>query len=156
MAKHPDLMSYEIGFRERMLQKKLREEEEQYKQRLRELEKTSPDPDRPGDDSKLPPNQRHNPARKNDNIDKKVYLFPESFNALRRELDENWREFFHTVNPTSGTSPAWCMVFDAAQFIGYCNGFTGLSLQMDSENVDGICKTFLNAFRSMRGVGAIQ
>jgi hypothetical protein len=87
--------------------------------------------------------------------DQKVYFFPPEFHALREELQGNWREFFETINPITGTSPAHCMVFDAPQFIGYCNGATGLTVQLDTGDVAGTCKTFLNAFRKMRGVGAI-
>jgi hypothetical protein len=48
------------------------------------------------------------------------------------------------------------MVFDAQQFIGFCNGMTGLAVQHDTGDVNGICKKFLNAFRKLREVGEIQ
>lgn len=141
---------------EKKLQKSLAEDAEQFLERKKQLENAAPDDSKHGGDFYLPAHNRHQEAHKTANIDQKVYLFPESFNALRRELEENWREFFHTVNPLTNTSPAWCMVFDAPQFIGYCNGATGLAVQMDSEAVDEICKTFLNAFRKMRGVKEIH
>lgn len=92
----------------------------------------------------------------NANFDQKVYFFPPEFHALREELENNWREFFITANPLSGTSPAWCMVHDAPQFIGYCNGMTGQAIQLDTGDVAYICKQFLNGFRKLRGVGAIE
>lgn len=138
------------------LQKALEQENERIAERERQLESTRPDESRPGTDRSLDSPNRHDIADGRKNFDQKIYYFPESFNALRRELEENWLEFFTTVNPLDGTSPAWCMVHNAPQFIGYCNGATGLSVQFDSENVSGICGEFLNAFRKMRGVSAIH
>lgn len=138
------------------LERAIKRDEEDFLNRKAELERSKPDENVAGSDAALDSHNRHAPVDKNAPFDKKVYYFPEEFNALRRELEENWNEFFTTVNPLSGTSPAYCMVFDAPQFIGYCNGITGLAVQFDTENVSGICKTFLNAFRKMRGVSAIQ
>ena len=70
-------------------------------------------------DKKLGEGFYHNPVAQSEHISKKVYLFPPSFNALRRELQDNWKDFFETVSPLTGTSPAWCMVFDAPQFIDH-------------------------------------
>lgn len=131
------------------------EADDEYQARKNLLDSTAPDQTRAGSDAALDSHQRTVASKPNDSFDKKVYFFPESFNALRRELQENWREFFEEVNPLTGTSPAYCMVFDAPQFIGYCNGFTGLTVQFDSESVDAICQTFLNKFRNMRGVSSL-
>lgn len=130
----------------------IRAEEDRYQQRVKQLDATAPDASRPGGDKKLGEGFYHNPVAQNEHISKKTYYFPPSFNALRRELQDHWKDFFETISPLTGTSPAWCMVFDAPQFIGFMNGFTGLSQQMDSENVEGICFNFLNALRKMRGV----
>lgn len=95
-------------------------------------------------------------ADKNKHFSQKIYFFPPEFHALREELENNYRDFFTEINPLTGTSPAYCMVYDAPQFIGYCNGMTGLAEQLDTGNVAGTCKTFLNAFRRMRGVKGIE
>lgn len=108
------------------------------------------------DASALPAHQRDAAAPANAHISEKFYFFPESFNALRRELEENWQNFFHLVNPEIGMSPAYAMVFDAPKFVGMCNGATDSVVQFDSQNIDGICKEFLNKFRAMRGVSAIH
>jgi hypothetical protein len=103
-------------------------------------------------------NQRHQPLTEPDkkHFSEKVYLFPESFNALRIELTENFPTFFHSVHPQFGISPAYAMVFDAPAFISMCNEATDLAVQVDTGSVDYICKKFLNAFRAMRGVSQIQ
>ena len=138
----------------RKIQHALGGEDDQYLQRQRMLEASSPvegliQPDAAAD-------SQHKLVDKNAHFSQKVYMFPAEFIALRDELMNNWPDFFHNVNPLTGTSPAWCMVHDAPQFIGYCNGATGLAEQLDSGNVAGICKKFLNAFRKARGVGEIQ
>lgn len=139
------------------VEKSIKEDEEIFRQRQRTLERTAPNMDAPGKDNYvLPPNQRHTftteGAAKLKNFDQKIYLFPPSYNALREELETWYPTFFTTVNPEVGCSPAWAMVYDAAQFIGLCNGAFDLAIQMDSENVDGICKEILNAARKLRGV----
>lgn len=139
-----------------LITKALQEEKERFRARKQELAKTAPDETRAGADKNLPVNQQDNRVADNAEFSKKIYLFPEEFNALRRELEENWNEFFTTVSPLDGTSPAWCMIYNAPQFLGFCNGFTGLAVQFDSQNVAGICKEFLNAFRKLRGISAIH
>lgn len=141
--------------------KSLAEEEEDINARRQRLERSAPNMDAPGRDTyTLPANQRHSyvddATSKRRSFDQKVYLFPESFNALRRELQENYKNFFESVNPEVGVSPAWAMVHDAAQFIGLMNGAFDCVEQMDSENVDGICKVFLNAARKKRGVSPLS
>jgi hypothetical protein len=131
------------------------ESDEEFLARKKLLEATAPDGSIPAPDIALGRGFADDRTPKNAGFDQKIYLFPEEFHALRRELEENWRDFFHTVNPLSGTSPAYCMVYDAPQFIGYCNGMTGLTVQLDTGDVAGTCKKFLNAFRKLRGVGEI-
>lgn len=139
----------------RKLRDAVKDEDDRFEARKKELEASAPDESTPGSDAALGEHERHNPVAPNASFDKKVYFFPESFNALRRELEENWRDFFLTASPDTGTSPAWCMVFDAPQFIGFMNGFTGLSIQVDTGSVDYICKQFLNALRAKRGVSKL-
>lgn len=129
---------------------------EEFEARKRLLEATRPNESMIAPDVALGAAFADKRVDKNAGFDQKIYYFPPEFHALRNELQDNWRDFFETVSPISGTSPAWCMVYDAPQFIGYCNGMTGLTVQLDTGDVAGICKKFLNAFRKLRGVGAIE
>lgn len=140
--------------RKRML-KALREDMEAFNERKAKLDATAPDETSAGGDKKLADNQQHKPVEANAHISKKVYMFPEEYNALRRELEENYPTFFTSVNPHTGVSPAHAMVFDAPAFIGMCNGVLDLTVQFDTENVAGICKEFLNGFRKLRGVSEL-
>jgi hypothetical protein len=106
-------------------------------------------------DAALPDGQKDSLVDSKAHISQKIYYFPESFNALRRELEENYPNFFNSVNPEVGMSPAYAMVFDAPKFVGMCNGATDGVVQFDSHNVDGICKEFLNKFRAMRGLSPL-
>jgi hypothetical protein len=141
---------------ERRLADRRADEDTIFKDREAVLESTRPSDSLIAPDAALGSNFSHGAAKPGANFDQKIYFFPPEFHALREELQNNWKDFFETTNPLSGTSPAYCMVFDAPQFIGYCNGMTGLSLQHDTGDVAGICKKFLNAFRKLRGVGAIE
>ena len=93
---------------------------------------------------------------KRKNFDQKKYLFPESFNALRRELEANWPILFNEINPDTGTALCYDMVFNAPQFIGTLNGALDLTVQFDTGNIDNICKTFLNALRVKRGLSRLD
>lgn len=137
------------------LNKALAEEDERIAERRKLLDSTAPDPSHTGGDSNLPAHNRNTPVEKTAHISQKVYLFPEEYNALRRELEDHWATFFHTVNPAIGTSPAHAMVFDAPTFIGLCNGALDMTVQLDTDNVAGICKQFLNGFRKLRGVSPL-
>jgi hypothetical protein len=111
-------------------------------------------------DAALPKNQQHeysgDSAAKQKNFDQKVYLFPESFNALRRELEDNWPNLFNEFNPEIGMSIGYAMAFNSEVFIGAMNGALDMAEQYDSGNVDAICKAFLNALRAKRGVSKLQ
>lgn len=139
----------------RKLNKALADEQERLAERKKLLDSTAPDPASAGGDSNLPAHNRNAPVEKNAHISQKVYLFPEEYNALRRELEDHWATFFHAVNPMIGTSPAHAMVFDAPTFIGLCNGALDMTVQLDTDNVAGICKQFLNGFRKLRGVSPL-
>lgn len=112
-----------------------------------------------GGDIILPPHMRHTYTGEGDakkkNFDQKIYLFPQSFNALRRFMEENYPVFFNTVNPDTGVSTAYCMVNDAPQFIGLMNGAFDLAEQMDSDDIEGICKRFLDAARIKKGLSRL-
>lgn len=140
------------------LDKAVAQEEEETLVRQARLANSAPDQNRAGSDFLLPAHQRNAPVtqEKQKEFNQKIYLFPESFNALRRELEDNWREWFTAIQPEFGMSPAYAMVFNAPQFVGMCNGATDEVVQFDSDAVEATCKTFLNAFRKKRGVSPLE
>lgn len=141
------------------LEKAFFEEQEQLTARQKELDKQHGE-ETEGSDRKLDKQQQHSyqgeEAAKKKNFDQKIYLFPESFNALRRELHDHWPVFFTQVNPYTGKSLAWNMVNDALQFIADMNDALDLHVQMDSDNIDAICKTFLDELRVKRGLSRLH
>jgi hypothetical protein len=78
------------------------------------------------------------------NFDQKVYLFPDSYNELRRELYINWQD---TIWP----HVSWAMAFAANLFVERMNEFLDLKVQLDSDRVDYICTVYLNELRKRRG-----
>lgn len=78
------------------------------------------------------------------NFDQKIYMFPESFNALRRELHENW--------PTLWALVGYRMAFRADEFVELMNHACDVKLVLDSDNVDFICATYLRKLKQMRGL----
>lgn len=78
------------------------------------------------------------------NFDQKIYLFPESFNALRSELCQNWPELWKLVG--------WPMAFAANIFIEQMNDALDLNVVLDSSKVDAICTEYLQALLKLRGV----
>ena len=86
-------------------------------------------------------------ARKDANVDEKVYLFPESFNALRRELVENYPTLFDQVG--------YMMAFDSVSFIETMDAALDTKTTFDSAKVDAICKKYLNLLRNKRGVSSL-
>lgn len=82
------------------------------------------------------------------NFDEKIYMFPESYNALRRELYEEWPEIWPLVG--------WYMANNAQMFVNLMNEGTGLKLQFDTSKVESICLTYLNFLRNKRGVSNIS
>jgi hypothetical protein len=94
------------------------------------------------------PGRMHKPARPNANFDEKIYMFPESYNALRRELHENWPQLFQQVG--------WCMAFDAMTFIEMMDFALDTKTTFDSAKVQAICLKYLNLLRAKRGLSAIK
>jgi hypothetical protein len=82
--------------------------------------------------------------RTNEHISKKVYLFPEAFNELRKELEGNF--------PTLWKYVGGDMANNAQRFIHKMDDALDLVTQFDSGNVDGICKRYLDKLRSLRGL----
>lgn len=81
------------------------------------------------------------------NFDQKIYMFPESYNALRRELVEHWPEIWPLVG--------WYMGNNGPQFVEAMNAGLQVKLQFDTNKVDSICKTYLNILRKQRGVSEL-
>lgn len=78
------------------------------------------------------------------NFDQKIYMFPESYNALRREIYENW--------PTLWALVSWRMANKAEEFIEHMNEATDLNIVFDTEKVEWICDQYLTKLRRMRGL----
>ena len=77
-------------------------------------------------------------------ITEKIYMFPESFNALRRELSENWPHLWAAVS--------WPMAFKAEDFVSLMNEALNMRIQFDGNRVDATCTTYLNELRRLRGL----
>jgi len=81
----------------------------------------------------------------------KVFMFPESFNELRKELCLHWPDLW--VDPKCG----WAMAFDMAMFIEFMNSKLGMPLRIsvvvenDEKFCDLVCTTFLTTLRKKRG-----
>lgn len=88
------------------------------------------------------------PAHANANVDQKVYLFPDSYNALRTELDSNWPELFKAVG--------WPMAFDAVMFIEMMDSALDTKTTFDSDKVSAICHKYLNLLRNKRGLSSLS
>lgn len=134
----------------------LNESNEEYEARRKQLDATAPDLEHRGADIILPAHMQNKAAPKGAHFSEKVYFFPPSFNALREELETNYPTWFNTVVPGFGISPAYAMVYNAPQFVGFCNGAVDSDIQFDSEDVAGICHRLLNRFRAMRGASPIS
>lgn len=81
------------------------------------------------------------------NFDQKIYMFPESYNALRKELYEEWPEIWQLVG--------WVMGNNGPEFVSRMNAGLQMNLQFDTNKVDSICKTYLNRLRKQRGLGPL-
>lgn len=78
------------------------------------------------------------------NFDQKIYMFPESYNALRKELMENWPNLWAIVS--------WRMAYRAEEFIECMNEALDLQIAFDTTNVAWICDQYLTALRKKRGL----
>lgn len=76
-----------------------------------------------------------------------AYLFPESYNALRRELHGNWPNLWAAVS--------YNMAFNAGQFVHDMNDALGMRIQYDTQKVDATCTAFLNELRKLRGLSPL-
>lgn len=94
------------------------------------------------------PGRMNDPVGEKANFDQKVYMFPESFNALRRELDENWPSLFELVG--------YAMVADGIRFIELMDAALDTRTTFDTAKVDAIAKKYLNLLRNKRGISSIH
>jgi hypothetical protein len=76
------------------------------------------------------------------NFDQKIYMFPESYNALRRELHEYWPHLWSYVS--------WAMANRAELFVERMNDALDLKVNFDSQKVDAICTIYLDALQTTR------
>lgn len=81
-------------------------------------------------------------SEKTKNFDQKVYMFPPAYNALRKELYENW--------PTLWPVVSWYMVHRPEEFCGLMNGATDLRVVFDSGAVNWMCDKWLAKLVAMR------
>ena len=86
------------------------------------------------------------PATGND-LQDKIYMFPESYNALRKELVENWPNLWNTVG--------YWMAFDAIRFIELMDYALDVKTTWDSAKVGAICHRYWNELRAKRGLSKI-
>lgn len=78
------------------------------------------------------------------NFDQKIYMFPESYNALRSELHQHWPILWAIVQ--------YQMAYRADEFVEFMNQACDVKLVLDSDNVDFICSTYLRKLKQMRGL----
>lgn len=88
---------------------------------------------------------RHSLDGKAKNFDQKIYMFPESYNQLRKELHDYWPALWAVVQ--------WSLAHRAEEFVEIMNEALGLAVVFDTEKVDFISTTFLNRLIEMRKSG---
>lgn len=89
------------------------------------------------------PQQQNKPATGPD-LQDKIYMFPESYNALRRELCDNYPHLFDIVGHV--------MAFDAITFIELMDAALDTKTTWDSAKVGAICHKYWNILRMERGL----
>lgn len=99
---------------------------------------SGPVDDRPG----------HIAARPGANFDEKIYMFPDSYNYLRTELNDNWPKLFAHVG--------YAMAFDAVRFIELMDDALDTKTGFDSAKVDAICKKYIDLLRNKRGLSSLH
>lgn len=87
-------------------------------------------------------------APKDAHVSDKVYLFPESYNALRIELDQHWPSLFAQVG--------YAMAMDAISFIEMMDAALDTRTTFDSDKVSAICHKYLNLLRNKRGLSSLS
>jgi hypothetical protein len=136
-SKNPNPSIQVSGDKAAELAKTLREEEQ------RQLAEHKPLQSAPGPSTEIVQEL----DRKDKPFDQKIYMFPEEFNALRRELSEHHPKLWRLV--------AWHMGNNGPHFVHIMNAVLDMNVQFDTDKVGPICKMFLNRLRKHRGVGEI-
>lgn len=93
------------------------------------------------------PGSINKPAAPGAHISDKVYWFPESYNALRKELYENWPAVWETVG--------WSMAFESTTFVELMDYILLTKTTFDTNKVSAICHKYLNLLRAKRGLAPI-
>ncbi len=91
-------------------------------------------------------------------ISQQVYMVSEEFNALRKELYDNWRAepaSFAGANGQALWYYSGLMATNPQAFVEIMSMELGEPIQFDSHNEAGICLQILNGLRKKRGVGAV-
>lgn len=89
-------------------------------------------------------------TNKHKHFSEKLFIFPESFHALRIELQTNYPNLWNT--PIQ-----YLMWADQAMFIEEMTKALDLVLvDFDSANLEGVCKRFLDELRERRGVSRLH
>lgn len=100
-------------------------------------------------DSGVTGHTEYDPAvARNKHFSQKIYLFPESFNALRRELMTYWPHIWQAVG--------WYMGNNAQEFVHKMNDALDMNIRFDTQKVDAICTAYLNELRSQRGISKLS
>lgn len=81
-------------------------------------------------------------SEKTKNFDQKIYMFPPAFNALRKELNDNW--------PTLWAISSWYMANRPEEFCAIMNEATSLRIIFDSGAVNWMCDKWLDELIRMR------
>jgi len=98
-----------------------------------------------GDDSDIDEKKhRHDYDGKPKHGQEAIFMFPESYNELRRELVTHW-------SATIWPQVAWRMAFRAEEFVETMNEILGVAVVFDTAKVDFICRTYLEILRNKRG-----
>lgn len=92
------------------------------------------------------PQSVHKPATGSDLADK-IYMFPESYNALREELCNYYPNLWERVGHA--------MAFDAITFIELMDAALDLKTTWDSAKVGAICHRYWNELRAKRGLSRL-
>lgn len=99
------------------------------------------------------------------NFDQKIFMFPESYNELRKELETHWNPNKTGIHPHHRICEVrwdywqcgWAMAWDADIFVSYMNKklsypYNVLAVTNDDElRIGHICSIFLKELRKKRG-----
>lgn len=99
------------------------------------------------------------------NFDSKIFMFPESYNQLRIELETHWNPRKTGEHPHHKLAEVrwhfwqcgWAMAWEAETFVQYMQEKLGAPLKIipntrdDGLRVDVFCKAFLTELRKRRG-----